>query len=260
VSRRQWVLSFLIVYHVIAIVVHAIPDPRDLKRIDPDIRRPVGDIFASHLTPAFDRFATWLPRLESTLFAVTQPLRQVTRPYIRAGLRQDWTMFTDVSVVDQYLRVDYYVRSQHSQRLRRIQELVYPMAREDRVRVLHDFRDKAIFNLLESYFASKGRPHPEKDAGEGLLPLVRYFTNRYRTEQQSDGETLVRTEIWYGRAPIPAPGRAVSDDAVQARLNVLSGYYLGPAPSAITPSSSLAPGAQEREADIVWILEDVRTL
>jgi hypothetical protein len=257
-SGRQWFISLLIVYHVVAVVVDAIPDPARMKPVLPEVRHPTEDAVASVLTPAFDRVAAWMPRLEPKLFAATEPLRWLTRPYIHAGLRQHWNMFTDVAGEDRYLRLDYYVQSGGS-RPRRIQELVFPAGREDRVRVLHDFRDKAVINLLADFFDSQVQSPADVHTTDGLTPLVRSFTRQFKARELTDRDRVLRTEVWSGAAPIPPRGQAVPDSVLSARLEVLSSYYAGPVSSVVSGSASRVVGDREREADITWKLVGIQT-
>ena len=102
-SRIQWIVSVLIAYHLAAVSCHLLPNPAGLNEVN-EIRE--GDshrgILTRTLTPIVDRGAWTVSRVEPMLFAATAPLRSFTQPYISAGLRQDWAMFSDPDLKNQY--------------------------------------------------------------------------------------------------------------------------------------------------------------
>ena len=70
-------------------------------------------------------------------------------------------MFANPVTADQYVRVVHYVESsREAGRIRMFSELALPAQRENRVRLVHRFRDKAILNSFET-FAANVRDHPE---------------------------------------------------------------------------------------------------
>jgi hypothetical protein len=255
-AGRTRFLSALLLFHAIAIGVDAIPSPDGLIAVKPEVRHPANDAVAARLTPLFDRAAIEIARLEPMIYSALEPLRKVTRPYINAGLRQGWTMFTEIEAADHYMRLDYYVASAGSTTPQRIQELVLPVGRDDRIRIGHDFRDKAIVNLMVAFFDDQSKPGSAPEHPDGFRPLVRYFTSRYRSRELSDGERIVRTEVWWGSALIPPPGQSLPGTR-EARLDALTRLYGGPVPSVLGLSSPHAPGDQEQDADITWKLEFV---
>jgi hypothetical protein len=256
-SGRLWLLSVLVLFHVVAVTVDAIPSPDELRSVQTEIRHPAGDVVSHLLTPLFDAVAIHVASVEPIVYRAVQPLRVVTRPYINAGLRQSWKMFTVPELYDHYMRLDYYVTSPGSPQPRRIQELVLPAGREDRVRILHDFRDKAVLNSMSALLEPQSSPTSAGDAPDGLVPLVRYFTNRYREQSFTDGDTIVKTEVWWGAAPIPPPGESIPEAILQSRLDALTHYYGGPVASVLGASSPHELAAEEREADLTWKLQFV---
>jgi hypothetical protein len=252
-SARRRLLSALLLYHVIAISVDAVPDPARMKPVAS--AAPVAsDAVSRALTPVFNGLAAVVAALEPGLYRVTGPLRLLTRPYINAGLRQRWNMFTEPVVYDHYLRVDYYLAPTGTSTASRFQELVLPVGREDRVRLLHDFRDKDLINLLIAVYTPPIGPIDPALPQDDLGMVAHYFRRRF--ESGSDPPVrVVRTEIWYGSAPIPPPGESVAPAVLASRLDALLNYYDGPAP-AVPVAAGARPGvtATERQADIVWTL------
>jgi len=263
------IVSILLVYHLAALTVAAIPPPEDTNRIG-RLRTP-EDPIARWLTPSLDRAATGLSRIEPSLFSLVQPLRWITTPYIEAGLHQNWNMFSNPLTDDQYLRLDYHVvGSDQRRRPSMVRELVFPADREDRVRFFHQFRDKAVLHILEKFALARGKgmmpidgeaqrrgsidPAQQTAAVEReFAPLVRYFGDRLERTYLTNGERVVRTDVWAGAAPIPPRGQALSAARLDARLSVLNAYYAGPSAVALA-SVPRTVGQTEGEADIAWEL------
>ena len=263
-SRERQLLSLLIAYHLAAVTFAALPAPRDLNPVQ-DIRHPEQGVSA-WLAPAFDGLATWLSKIQPALFRASEPVRLVTRPYVDAGLRQKWNMFSNPGTDDQYLRVDVVVGRAAGDggsaggRPVAHQELVFPADDESRPRWVHQFRDKAIFNALENYFLRLRREDdyqaPDASRVQDLRPVARHFTNAFLRTHPRHAARLLRTELWHGTAPNPPPGNALASTILRARLLRLEQYRREVAAS--TAVAAPVVGRREREADLVWTLVHVQ--
>jgi hypothetical protein len=202
---------------------------------------------------------------------MTTPIRWITRPYIEAGLHQNWNMFSNPLTADHYMRVGYEVAASDGRRRPwMVQELVFPADREDRVRLFHQFRDKAIQHVLEKFSVATARdpramedtPRPtgrtpvplgSPELAREFEPLVRYFRNRYRDTYLEKGERIIRTEVWAGAAAIPPRGGSLPQDVIDRRDEALNRYYSGPA-YAGSVAEPPPLGRKVTEADILWEL------
>lgn len=204
------------------------------------------------MTPVLDGAVAILRRLEAQAFQLTVPVRELTRIYVQAGLRQKWDMFANPMTADQYVRVVHYVRTTREPgRIRVFRELVLPAQQEYRVRLIHKFRDKAILNSIETFSVNR-RDHPEADPEAALKPISAYFTKQFASRYLAEDETAERFEVWFGVAPIPPTGDRVPDAQRQNRHEVLQRYWEGPVEG--FSAKATEPGSVEREADIVWTL------
>jgi hypothetical protein len=256
VSSERWLVSTLIAIHLVAISASSLPYPRELDLVRAAPGQPV-DVIARTVAPALNAAVAVVTPLEAHAFALTASIRAITRIYIQAGLRQKWNMFANPVVTDQYVRMAHYVESSRDQgRIRVFRELVLPGQREDRPRLVHMFRDKAILNSLETLAVNRTE-HPEARNYSDLDPVAAYFRNRFTEAYLAPGETVQRTEVWFGVAPTPPVGDRLPDSQLQARWSLLQRYWDGPVevPARRTPTQ---PGALESEADIVWRLEYVQ--
>jgi hypothetical protein len=258
VSSDRWLVSTLIAIHLIAITAASVPDPRELGLIGSAARQaPPPDALARAVTPVLDATVAALTPVEAQAFRLTTLLRALTRTYIQAGLRQKWNMFSNPVTADQYVRVAHYVESSREPgRIRVFRELALPGQREDRPRLVHLFQDKAILNSLEALAFNRLERHDPERSSE-LDPVGAYFANRFKAAYLAPDETVVRTEVWFGAAPMPPTGRRLTDSALQERWDVLQRYWDGPdqGPPAATPPQ---PGALQGDADIAWRLDYVR--
>ena len=155
------------------------------------------------------------------------------------------------------MRVAHYVESSSQPgRIRVFRELVLPGQRENRARLVHMFRDKAIINSLEALAVNRLETHDAARSSD-LDPVGAYFGNRFKTAYLAPDETVMRTEVWFGAAPMPPPGRRLTERALQQRWDVLQRYWDGPdeAPLAGTPPLQ---GTFQGEADIAWRLDYVQ--
>lgn len=254
-SRQRWILSSLIVFHLMAVCVAVVPAPAEVPVAGP-VRTPRGsDWLSNELTPAFDRAALVVGRAEPVLYMMLAPVRAVTQPYI-AGLRQRWQMFADPFTEDRYVMLRYYVDS-GGRTVETFSELVLPVGPDESSRY---FRGKAIRNALDSYVKREFRETPlSADAAvapevyQYLVPVVRYYRDRFERWHPEMGR-VDRTEFWYGVARIPPRGQRHAPGVLERRAEALAAYNpLRPAslPRAAAPRR----GARAEDADIQWTLE-----
>lgn len=250
-TSERWGVSLLIVGHLVALVILLLPDPPELATVSADTTNVPLTATAS----ALGGVAAWVREVEPRIVQVVSPLRAVTAPYVAVGLRQRWNMFSNPMPVDQYVRVDQYVQpSRSSPRLRVFRELALPAQREDRVRAVHKFRDKAVLNSLEAFTVARARRAPSEGLPPDLEPVARYFRNRFHREYLTGDEQIVRTDVWFGQVPIPAVGQQRTPEERESRSATLAAYWDGPAE---TPPVAVLPqiGALQRDGSIIWRLE-----
>lgn len=256
-STERWLFSTLIAIHLVAISAASLPEPRELNLVRPAAAASPVDAIAQVATPALNAIVDALIPVEAQAYRFTTPIRALTRIYIQAGLRQKWNMFANPVTADQYVRVAHYVRSSREpRRVRVFRELALPGQPEDRVRLVHMFRDKAILNSLEALAVHRFES-ADADAGSDLDPIAAYFDKHFRSTYLAPDEAITRTEIWFGLAPTPPNGNRLTDAQLQERWAVLQRYRDGPvdAPAPVMP---LSRGALQGESDIVWRLEYVQ--
>jgi hypothetical protein len=251
----RWLVSLLIVYHLTALTVAAIPPPQRLESRARDAR-PQGAV-ARWLTPLLDQMAGAVARAEPTIHAALQPVGNVTAPYVRAGLTQRWNMFTSPSAGDRYVRLRYYVGSPPPVAGDVFQELILPVPRTE---PRWYFKGKAIRNSLEAFQNDQARRAAnlaERSERRGaalsheLSSVVRYYRNRF---EQAHDLRVLRTELWYTKAPSPPRGDTRPSAVLRERLDALDRYRLGAV--SIGPGSTYTrPGTVDREADLEWVLE-----
>jgi hypothetical protein len=181
-------------------------------------------------------------------------------------MAQHWRMFSNPPVVNQYVRILYYVGREGDQLQdanRIVSELVAPAHREDRVRLLKSYvdasRDKAMMISLDRFFGRRrgGLSGPDvrtSDLPDDVAPVMRYFERRFARRQLIEGERVLRTELWYGTAPIARRGERTEAAWRRARLSILREYYDGlieyRGRAIRPPYQALLP-----EGDINWVLE-----
>ena len=250
-SLPRLLASCLVVFHLAAYCVDAIPSPSDLgvERFAASLGR---DPISRAVAPALDRVVLWLIPIHHRLSAAANPLRGIAGVYHRVGVRQRWDMFSRPPVYDQYVRIGYHFST--SAGPRQVRELVFPIGRADRIRFAHDYEDKAVMTAFETFFGTSGETGSARSPVP-LLPLLRHYRTRYERGHPENGQAA-RTELWYGRAPIPPPGERRAARLAEPRRTVLDGYYRGGA-AVDGYSQSLRVGSQEQEADITWVLAAV---
>jgi hypothetical protein len=259
----------LIAGHLTALVIGSIPPPSQLSNPAHPEARGVEPISA-WLTPRLDAVAVVAARIHLTLWNVTAPLRPIVSRYLSAtGLDQQWGMFWNPSLTDQYVRVRYYVGSgtpgTGSPRVKWLAtELVSPAHREDHLRLLHSFHDsysdKAMEIAMGTFHRKRGQRlvRPDTTSGElpdSLAPMARYFSRRFARARLGGDDRVVRVEVWSGSAPNPAFGSDTSRAAIAERQARLGGYYDGPVERHLGSMAYPPYHAEEDEADIQWVLE-----
>ena len=271
-SRRQWLASVLIAYHLTALAVAAVPGSRNVPVLE--TVEPPEDALAGLAKPAFDQLARTLAAVQPVLYKALSPLRLLTRPYIATGVGdQSWNMFSSPFTDDQYIRLDFVVSASPRGESRLLRQLVLPEDDESHVRTTYRLRDKVLRNTLLRFKRGLGALERETDytraervvEQEQLVRLFQPIARYVRTQLGPSllvGERVSWTEVWYGVAPIPPRGQSLPEPLLASRLVTLSRYRDGPA---LVPTSSerdslsrpRAIGATTREADILWTLIDV---
>jgi len=256
-------LSLLLVWHVLAITIAAIPDPDTI-----DTRTSAPD--APRGPAVLDTAASLLQSSAAWLWRAAGPLRVGAQAWVRmTGLTQQWNMFAIPSQSDEYLRLRYYVESQADGPRARwmATELVMPAVREDRVRLAAGFRgayrDKLVSAAVTRFRAKRDRRLVAPDTRpqalpDDLAPIVRYFARRFAQRSLGPAERVGRVEVWHGTAPNPPPGVRADPNASEAygtRLSALQDYYSGPVETRTAVPRYSPYHALEREADIRWLLE-----
>lgn len=254
-TRGRWFLSILIALHLVALGVASLPDPDELNRVEP--RSPAAHLFSPIITSGLDRIAEWVRAIEPPIVETVKPLQPLTKPYASLGLRQKWNMFSNPMTADQYVRLDYHVVTQGAPRsIRVFRELALPAQQENRVRLVHKFRDKAVLNALETFSVTRTHEGQTEQSLRGLEPLTKYFRNRLAREYLNSDERVLRTEVWYGQVPIPPPGQRSTAQQRESRISTLERYWYG-ASEVTTAPSAAKPGTLQREDPIIWRLEYV---
>src|SRR6188508_709250 len=177
-SRDRWLISGLILFHLAAVTLAALPPLEALQRFDVS-RRAEGD--GRFVPEAFDSVAAFARRAQASVFTFSKPVSRITQPYIQAGLNQRWDMFSNPATDDHYVRIDYHVVAAAGAVV--YYELVFPAEDETRVRIGHRFQDKAIVGAFEKFFLAiqKGTfDDPSVVPGsDKLIPIARHFSRRF---------------------------------------------------------------------------------
>ena len=257
---RQWILSALIVWHVTAVLIRALPDPGQLPGFAPS--QPTEG-WRGVVTTGLDAVGLAVVPVTRSLADAVRTIRPPVDAYIRlTGVSQAWGMFSNPPRVDQYLRVRYYVRP-HEGRPWMATQLVWPAHREYQVRLLQSFRDSYLdkaFSVATDLFHQRRKPaqlrpdtRPE-ELPDDLAPIARYYS-RIFAQRLPPGERIVRTEVWTGEAPNTPPGRERDEQALNRRRAVLQAYYEGVVEERFRVRPYPPYHGGEREADIYWLLE-----
>jgi hypothetical protein len=265
---RRWALSAFFVWHIAATAVGAFGSASAVRPITAS-DRPPADALAAYLTPVFDRWAVSASSIPGAVERLSKPVRWAIDSYLLVtGLGQNWKMFSVPPRVHQYMRVRYFVGRPADtgdyQPQWTATELVMPAHREDVVRLLQSyrdsFRDKAMAIAHQNFVSGRKdvllKPDTKSaELPDDLAPIARYFGRRFERRALRPGEQVVRTEVWFGTAPMRPPGSSTEDELVQARWEVLRTYYGGPVERHFGRPLIPTYRATEQEADIEWVLE-----
>jgi hypothetical protein len=260
-TGRQWILSGLIVWHVSAVLLRAIPDPGALPPFVP-VQRTDG--WRGAVTALVDSAAAaWAP-VPQAVGSLLRPLRKPFDFYTTLTAQgQSWAMFSNPPVVDEYLRVRYYVLPS-SGRLWMATQLVWPAHPEYRVRLLQSFRDSyldKIFSVASSeFYAHRKRDliRPDtrpQELPDDLAPIARYYSRVFAKQLRNRGDRVVRTEVWVGTAPNAPPGHRLPEAVLHARRVLLEEYYDGIVEQRFNVPPYPPYHGVEQETDIKWLLE-----
>jgi hypothetical protein len=254
-TAREWMLSILIAAHLVAISVAAVPRPSSSPL--PRIPRQDADPVAAVLEPPMTALGERLNAAQRWTMRVTRGVRSATRPYIAAGLSQNWSMFSSVLTVQRYVRLDYFVDETPGKRVV-FQELVLPSQPEGQPRLSYRSADKAVRVVMGSYLSRLRDEESDLDdlsdgTGDGskLAPLVRYFVARFCESVSIPREAISRVEVWTGAVPIAPPGQPATFPTT-LRWDALARYRSpAPQPASFVPSPLWSTRVQ---ADITWQL------
>ena len=273
---RRRLISIFLLFHLMALAVSAIPDPKEL-RLAEGVRESPDDAVSARVTPVLDSAARSLDDFASRAWQLTTSVRPLARRYVvRLGLEQNWSMFGNPPRGTEYLRFRYYSASGQHQPgapLTVTTELVFPVAPEKESQIFSAYwyahRDKAISNALIGYFrdrldrATAGQPLPTTEAGldpwvgKRFVPVASFFADRFAHTRLPAGERLVKSEAWYGLAASPPRGDLPLFP--ESRARAIERYHRG-IPAESVDESALRPvDSIEREADIVWLLVYIQT-
>jgi hypothetical protein len=265
-SLGRWALSAFFVWHVIAIGLGSLASPGAVLPVGPP-RHPGNDPIAAAVTPRLDTLAAAVAPIPNRISGAAAPLQPLVGRYLQlTGVSQSWKMFSNPPEVHQYLRVRYFVGSDRNgpDPTWTATELILPAHREDELRLLNaywaSFRDKAVTSALQRFHQTRDarvlRENTRSaDLPDHVAPIARYFARRFTSEALRDDERILRTEVWYGIAPMPSPGETADDLQTAARLDVLSQYYGGPVENHLGRPVIPPYHAAEQEASITWFLE-----
>ena len=269
-SPKRWALSVFFVWHVLAIGIGSLASPGAVLPVGPP-RHPVNDPIAATMTPALDRVAAVASRVLPVLTRILRPVRPVATSYLETtGVAQSWKMFSNPPEVLQYIRIRYYVGAAGSAWAQTAgpawtaTELVLPAHREDEVRFFRAywdaFRDKAMTSALQRFHEGRSSSlikadTTSSDLPSDLAPIGRYFARRFEREALRADERILRTEVWYGFVPMPAPRVTPNRATTEARLAVLRLYYQGPVENHFGRPRYPVYHVGEQQADILWLLE-----
>lgn len=270
-SGHRRLVSVFLAGHLAAIGVSAIPSAGSLSA---DARVPGAppNAVSAAVTPRLDRLARTSAAVLERLDTVVAPVRRATGPYLqRLGLYQTWRMFTSPPRYDSYVRMRYFVASPKggSSVLPAFvaTELIYPAGREDRVKLLqyqNAYRNKALSNAMDrfhvQYAAQLVRPRGDfmpGEAGRHLAPLARYYTRRFTSGHLSNGERVVRAELWHGVAENGVAGSAAEALRRASRQVRLQRFYDGPVEEPIQRQSMRPLMSEDHDGDVTWALEHV---
>lgn len=269
-SAKRFILSLCFSWHVFAIGFGSLGSPGGVGRVGLP-RHPQRDALAAAVTPRLDALAATVVPVASLYDRTPLLVRLVVQDYLSlTGVAQSWKMFSNPPQTDQYLRVRYYIGpaaaadSGQAQPIWTATELVLPAHREDHVRLVRGywdaFRDKALTSALARFHEDRNfsdiRPDTRSDElPDHLAPIVKYFARRFARVALRPDERILRSEIWYGTAPMPAFGKGAPTGRSEARAAALQAYFAGPVENHFGRPIYPPYHAGQQEADIDWVLE-----
>jgi hypothetical protein len=279
-TTARWAISLLLVVHLTALGLGALPSPDRLAEVEED-RSPVDNPLAARVAPVLDRVASVVAPVPAALWNASEAVRPFAALYVNmTGLAQRWAMFSNPPTADQYLRVRYYVGSTNvgAWPSWTATELVFPARNEARIRVLQayrdSYRDKAMAIALQRFHDHvAARPQlAELESNErsdqisarsavrsgelpdDLAPIARYFGRQFAHVRLGAQEHILRTDVWWGVAPNQPPGASRRTDPGERQV-VLQDYYEGAIERLGRIAAYPSYHTLERESDIVWRLE-----
>lgn len=257
------------VWHVFAIAVGSLGSPGAVGTVGPP-RYPGNDPIAAVVTPRLDTAAAALSPLASAYGRAPARLRQTVNGYLAlTGVSQSWKMFSSPPMVHQYLRMRYYIgplsgTAEQAKPVWTATELVLPAHREDEIRLVRGywdaFRDKAMTSALARFHGARRvdlmrAATTSAELPVHLAPVVRYFARRFARTALRPDERILRSEIWYGTAPMPHAGTRDEVVRIDERAALLQAYFEGPVENHFGRPEYPVYHAGQREADIDWVLE-----
>jgi hypothetical protein len=264
-SSAHWLISGFIAFHLLSIVVGAIPDPATLDRSRPP-ERTVLTAVGRAVAPALDATVGPIRALDAGLWRATWWCRPAVRLYLATTRQyQRWNMFSRPARRHEYIHLRYYLATAGSNLLRVQRELIFPAHSGTSLRLFKSyadsFRDKAMALVFEGHERRMEQERKKYDldsalerSQEDLIPIIRPFARHYSKALLAPGDRLVRAELWRGFAPMPRPGEVLPFDTYQERQAALAGYdavsNLG-----LVGRAELPPlGAVTYDGDIKWTL------
>ena len=273
------VVTILLIGHVAALAVSAIPSPSEL-RLAEGVRESVDNAVSSRVRPVLDSAAWLLEGFTSRAWQLTALARPLVKAYVDTlGLVQNWSMFGNPPRGSEYLRFRYYYYSSRDQGqgarpLMVATELVFPVSPETQSHLLGAYReahrDKAVSNALIAYFrqrldrAEAGRSSPsaadhalEAALTRNFVPVARFFRDQFAHSRLGEGDRLIRTEAWYGFAASRPRGDAPISP--QSRATAIGRYYQPRAAVVASDPAFQLLDSIEHEADLQWLLIHIQT-
>ncbi len=244
-TTAQKCTSVLMIGHVIAVLVLAIPWRDNLSNADP----------AANPVPG---------RMESALRAVhalARPIRPGAEFYESATrLSQRWSMFSVPYHSNLYAHVRFVVDEggQAESHFARVHHLVSPVQPEDSLRVRGAFaasyRSKAIERGIYDYrlhLATPGGSLAMEERHAHFARLLRLLSTQLEPEWHRYG-SLVRAEMWMTVVPMTPPGQQ-SDFAERAHIRrTIDRYFEGWADTGRGLGDTPLLGTREFDGVLQW--------
>ena len=227
-STKQWIVSGLIVWHLVSLTLAAIPAPTGL-----DEHRGISVVGDEGLHVVVQPWADAArDALWSTIrrwWRASHLPRQLTGVYVEAaGLEQQWRMFGNPPKLRQYIRVRHTwspagsrpgTRGWRQVETRRLFPGDDPADRWSPGSYLTGFFNKAVSNAMDAHaeqlMRARRRGRSFRAGPDHLRALIRYAEEEF-LDTLPAGATLLSTELWYGEggvcgSPGPTSSRAGAD-------------------------------------------------